>query len=78
MATVTFSMPDKVKSEMKEFPWVNWSELAREQVIRQVERARLFDELDELTKDSKLTDEDCLKLGRLVKQRIWKRLQEKS
>ena len=74
MPSVTFAVPEKVKFEMKQLSWVNWSELARQEVLAQDERAELFKELEELTKDSKLTDEDCLKLGELVKEKIWKRL----
>ena len=72
MASVTFSIPDKVKSEIKEFAWVNWSELAKQEVLKQHERAKLFEELEELTNESTLTDEDCLKLGRHVKERFAK------
>ena len=72
MASITFSIPDKVKSEIKEFSWVNWSELAKQEVLKQDERARLFEELEELTKNSKLTDEDCLRFAKLVKKRFEK------
>lgn len=72
MASVTFSVPDKLKSEMKEFSWVNWSELARREILLQNEKSKLFEELEELTKDSKLTDEDCLRFAKLVKERFTK------
>lgn len=75
MPSVTFSIPDKVKSEMKEFPWVNWSKLAREEFLKQEEKTALLDELDELTKDSTLTDADCERLGKLVKKGIRRRLE---
>lgn len=29
MASITFAVDDKLKSEMSEFSWVNWSELIR-------------------------------------------------
>ena len=72
MASVTFSVPNEVKLEMKQLSWVNWSELARQEVLIQDEKAELFEELEELTKDSKLTDEDCLKFAKLVKERFAK------
>jgi len=72
MASVTFSVSDKLKSEMKEFSWVNWSELAKQEVLKQDERAELFEELEELTKDSKLTDKDCLRFAKLIKERFVK------
>jgi len=72
MPSVTFSIPNKLKSEMKELSWVNWSELARQEVLKQDERARLFEELEELTKDSEVTDEDCLRFAKSVKERFSK------
>jgi len=72
MPSVTFSVPEKVKFEMKQLSWVNWSELARQEVLIQDERAKLFKELEELTKNSKLTDKDCLRFAKLVKERFVK------
>ena len=72
MPSVTFSIPNEVKSEMKRLSWVNWSELAKQEVIRQDEKTKLFEELEELTKDSKLTDEDCLRFAKHVKERFVK------
>jgi len=57
---------------MKEFSWVNWSELAKQEVIVQDEKAELFEELEELTKGSKITDEDCLRFAKRVKKRFAK------
>lgn len=72
MPSVTFSVPDQLKFEMKELSWINWSELARQEVLRQDERAELFEELEELTKDSEITDEDCLRFAKSVKERFAK------
>ena len=47
-------------------------ELARQEVLTQDQREELFEELEELTKDSKLTDEDCLRFAKLVKERFAK------
>lgn len=76
MASVTFSIPDKVKSEMREFTWVNWSELTKQEVLKQEERAKLFEELEELTKESTITDEDCLRFAKRVKERFSKKSRE--
>ena len=34
MASITFAIDPKLKSEMSRFKWVNWSELAREELSR--------------------------------------------
>ena len=72
MPSVTFSVSEKLKSEVKELAWVNWSELAKQEVLIQDKRAELFEELEELTKDSKLTDKDCLRFAKLVKEKFAK------
>lgn len=70
MASLTLSVTEEFKAEMRSVPWVNWSEIAREEAIKREERTKLFDELDELTKDSTITDEDCLEFAKRVKKRL--------
>ena len=76
MVSVSFTVSNELKTKMEKFPWINWSEVAREEAISQEQRTELFNDLDELTKNSTLTDEDCLRLGRLVKERVWRRLRK--
>jgi predicted transcriptional regulator len=33
MTSVTFTIPDEIKSKMKRLAWVNWSELVRREVL---------------------------------------------
>jgi hypothetical protein len=42
MGSATLTIPDEVKNEFKQFPWINWSELAREELVRRfkLEEAR--------------------------------------
>ena len=51
MASVTLSIPDVFKSELKLFSWVNWSSVAREELTKK----RIF---DEYIKTGKLSDKD--------------------
>ena len=74
MPSVALRISEEFKGKIERLSWVNWSELAREEALRQDRASGLFSELDELTKDSKLTDEDCVELGRSIKKAIWKRL----
>ncbi len=34
MVNVVLTIPDDVKKEMSQFEWINWSEVAREEVIK--------------------------------------------
>ena len=40
MPSITFSIPDNIKSKMKEFSWVNWSELAKHEILEQDKKAK--------------------------------------
>lgn len=51
MASLTISVSEEFKNELKIFSWVNWSELAREEVIKKV----IF---ENYLKTGSLTDEE--------------------
>ena len=51
MVNVVLTVPDHVKNEITQFPWVNWSEVAREEVLRK----EIF---ERYLKTRRLTDED--------------------
>ncbi|MFH1408314.1 MAG: hypothetical protein ABIH34_00230, partial [Nanoarchaeota archaeon] len=51
---------------------INWSAVARGAIERYVSDLEKF---RELTKDSPITEEDALRMGRELKERIWRRTQ---
>lgn len=38
MTTVSVRIPENLKKRMDELPWINWSEILRESIIRALER----------------------------------------
>ena len=36
MASITLSISDEFKNELKKFLWINWSEIAREETLKKV------------------------------------------
>ena len=36
MASLTLSVSDEFKNQLKEFLWVNWSEIAREEAMKKL------------------------------------------
>lgn len=70
MVSITLSVPEDLKQEMEEFPEMNWSAVARESIKKKVMMLKKF---KEFTKDSTLTEEDALRLGREVSKRAMKR-----
>ena len=67
MVSITLSVPSELKHEMDEFSEINWSAVAREAIKKKVELLKKF---KEFTKDSSLTEEDALKLGKEVNKSL--------
>lgn len=72
MASVTFAIPDKVKSEMKKLSWVNWSVLVREEVIKKEGLLKLLEQLK--SKEEQEFIKWSVELGRKAKKGRFKRL----
>lgn len=36
MVSVTLSISDEFKEQLKQFPWVNWSEIAKEETLKKI------------------------------------------
>ena len=73
MTNVTLTVPDKLKKDMDHFRYINWSEVAREAIKA---RIALLKEMDEFFKDSTLTEEDTIILGRELKKRAHERMKK--
>ena len=73
MVSMTIPLEESFVDKLERFSWVNWSELAREELIKQEEKTTLFEQLEEFSKDSELTDKDALRLGRKVNDVLAKR-----
>ncbi len=70
MVSITLSVPEDMKHEMDSFQEMNWSAVAREAIKR---RLLMLAKFKEFTKDSTLTEEEALKLGREVSAKAMKR-----
>ena len=70
MVSVSLAITDELKAKMNRLCWINWSEVAREEALEHERKIALLDELEDLTKDSELTDTDCLEFAKRVKKRL--------
>jgi hypothetical protein len=73
MVNITLSVPEDMKQEMDKFEEMNWSAVARAAFNK---RLILLKEFRKFTKDSELTEEDAIRLGREVNKAAAKRLKE--
>ena len=63
MPTVTLTVPDNVKSELNRFSWVNWSEVAREALVKEDKLREAYEQFRKIVSKSKLTEEDVQELS---------------
>ncbi len=70
MANLTLALPEDLKLKMERFPEINWSEVARQAIQ---EKMRLLDQMDRLLSKSRLSNEDALKIGKQIKEQVWRK-----
>lgn len=70
MANVTVSLPADLKQRMDAFAEINWSAVARAAIENKL---ALLSALDELLKDSDITDEDIAREALIIKKSVWKK-----
>lgn len=73
MVSITLAVPAELKTEMDNFPEMNWSAVARGAIERKIQLLKQF---QEFTKDSEMTEADALKLGKKVNATVAKRHRE--
>lgn len=71
MGNMTLSMPNDVQIQMKHFPEIRWSEVARKAIIEKIEAMELVEKLAE---KSKLTQKDVDEFSKKIKRLAGKRL----
>lgn len=70
MVSLTLAIPEKLRNRLKEFKYINWSEIARQAII---DKIRVLEKMDKFLSKSTLTEEDSLRYGRILKKRQWKK-----
>jgi len=72
MASVTFAVDEELKSRLEKFPWVNWSEVARENLLFKDRLEQIRAKLG--TKEEQEFIKWSVELGRKAKKGSFKRL----
>ena len=79
MAELKVEIPEQVKEEIKKYSDIEWSKVFEKAVKRELrersKRELVIYALDKILENSKLTEEDALRLGDELKERVWKRHQ---
>lgn len=70
MVSLTLSVPEELKHKMDKFPEINWSEVARQAIS---EKTAILERMNKLLSKSTLSEEDALRHGAIVKEKVWKK-----
>ena len=67
MSSLTLAIPQDLRSKMKQFPEINWSEVARQAIAQKM---RALEQMQRLLNRSELTEADTIEIGREIKRRV--------
>jgi hypothetical protein len=68
MASLTLALSENLRRKIKEFKYINWSEVARAAII---DKLQLLEKMDRLLSKSALTKKESIRYGRMIKKRQW-------
>ncbi|MFO8077639.1 MAG: hypothetical protein R6U21_03225 [Thermoplasmatota archaeon] len=68
MVSVTLRVTDEFKKMLDSLPWVNWSEIAREEVYQKLAEEKKLNRLKKLIAQSTFTEKDADELAKKVKK----------
>lgn len=72
MVSITLTIDDVIRSKMEHFPWINWSEIAREEILKKENILLLLEKLK--SKEEQEFIKWSVELGRKAKKGRFKRL----
>ena len=75
MPNLTIAISEELRKELSEFKIMNWSEVAREAFEKKIVQLKI---LESFSKDSELTQEDALRLGKKVNEALSKRFSKRG
>ena len=67
MPNITLSVPAALYQDMKRYPEIRWSEVARQAIEKRVAMLRM---MDEALKESELTEAQAIQLGKEVNRKM--------
>ncbi|MBE3135993.1 MAG: hypothetical protein IMZ43_01135 [Thermoplasmata archaeon] len=78
MVSLTLKITNDFKALIDKLTWINWSELARDEVQKKLEEERSVETFKKIIAKSRLTQEDADRLSENVKQSMHQSLKRKG
>jgi len=76
MVSVALKISDEFTGMIDKLPWVNWSELAREEFTKELELSKELEKFKKIVSKSKLTQEQADKLSDEINISLAKRYEK--
>ena len=70
MPNITTHVSQELKKKMEQHEDINWSAVTREAIQKKL---AFYDTLKAFSKDSTLTEEDAITMGRALKKQVWEK-----
>lgn len=78
MVSITLSIPESVREQMKKFPEINWSGFVRASIEEKAKRLLWKEHMLKQLESEKEFDKEALKIGDKIKQSVWERLKKEG
>lgn len=78
MVSITISIDPQSKQDMQRFPWVNWSEIAREIFLKKLKEQEQLERVNTLLKKSELSEEEILEWTKKARKGRFKQLKKQG
>lgn len=78
MVSVTLKISNELKAMINKLPWVNWSEIAREEALKKLKEEKTLEKFRAIVAKSQFTEEDADELAEKVKLSMHKSLKKKG
>lgn len=78
MDTITINIPKDLRNTLDKHPEINWNEVSRDAILKQLKRLALVDFLEDTLDKSEFTEQDALELGKKIKEDRLKQLEEQG
>jgi hypothetical protein len=73
MSSLTVAIPEELKRKIKNFNFINWSNVICNAIF---DKIKVLEKMNKLLSKSTFTEYDSIKYGRLIKKRAWKKTKE--
>ncbi len=75
---MTLKITNEFKAMIDKLTWINWSELARDEVLKKLEEERSLETIKKIIAQSRLTEKDAEQLSENIKKSMHQNLKRKG